>query len=59
MWVYPACRGFGEGPGYLFGGEGGVVLLVHEAEEGGRWGFGGKKGVKQRFCHLGRIRGSW
>jgi len=22
-------RGFGKGPGYLFGGEGGIVLIVH------------------------------
>ena len=38
-------RGFGEGSGYLFGGEGGVVLVAHEAQERGRWGFGGKKVV--------------
>jgi len=42
-------RGLGEGPGYLFGGEGGIVLIVGEAEEWGRWGFGGKKVVKKRF----------
>jgi len=35
-------RGFGEGCRYLFGGERGVVLVVYEAQERGRWGFGGK-----------------
>jgi len=42
-------RGFREGPGYLFGGEGGLVLVTHEAEECGRWGFGGEAVVKKRF----------
>jgi len=50
-------RVFGEGPRYLFGGEGGIVLIVREAEERGRWGFGGKKVVEERLCYLGRIRG--
>jgi len=35
--------GFGEGRGYLFGGEGGIVLIVLEEEKRGRFGFGGKK----------------
>jgi len=35
--------GFGEGPGYLFGGERGIVLVACEVEERGRWAFGGKK----------------
>jgi len=52
-------RGFGEGPGYLFGGEGGIVLIVREAQEGGRWGFGRKKVVNKRFRHLGRVGGPW
>jgi len=34
-------RGFGEGSGYLFGGEGRIDLMAREAEERGRWGFGG------------------
>ena len=50
-------RGFREGPGYLFGGEGGIVLILHEAEEHGRWGFGGKKVVKKCFRYLGRVGG--
>jgi len=29
-------RGFGEGPGYFFRGEGGIVLVTREAEKGGR-----------------------
>ena len=52
-------RGFGEGPGYLPGGEGCVVFIAGEAEERGRWGFGGKKVVKKRFRYLGRIGGPW
>jgi len=28
-------RGFGEGPGHLFGGEGSVILIAREVEE--RW----------------------
>ena len=49
--------GLGEGPGYFFGGEGGVVLMARKAEERSRWGFGGKKVVKKRFRHLGRVGG--
>jgi len=49
--------GLGEGPGYLFGGEGGVVLMAREAEERGRWGFGGKNVVKKRFRYISRVRG--
>ena len=64
VWNVVGARGggvreFGEGPRYLFGGEGGVVLVVHEAEERGLWVFGGKKLVKKRFHHLGRIGGPW
>jgi len=36
-------RGFGEGPGYLFGGEGGIVLIVREAEVREAGGLEGKK----------------
>ena len=32
-------RGFGEGPPYILGGEGRIVLIRSEAEERGRWGF--------------------
>ena len=39
-------RGFREGPGYSFRGDGGIVLVTREAEEGGRWGFGGLGGQK-------------
>jgi len=39
--------GLGEGPGYLFRGEGGIVLIVLEAEERGRWGFGGEEVVRR------------
>ena len=53
------ARGFGEGLGYLFEGERGIVLIVREAEERGRWGFGGKKVVKKRFRYLGQVRGPW
>ena len=52
-------RGFGESPGYLLGGEGGVVLIACEAEERGRWGFGWEKVLKKRFRYLGRVRGPW
>jgi len=52
-------QGFGEGPGYLFGGEGGIVLITREAEEWGRWGFGREEIVKEHFCHLGWIGGPW
>ena len=52
-------REFREGPGYLFGGEGSIVLIVHEAEERGRRGFGRENVVKKRFRHLGRIGGLW
>ena len=51
--------GFGEGPGYFFGGEGGIVLVTGEAEEGGRWGFGGEEVVKECFGYLRRIGGPW
>jgi len=50
-------RGFGEGPGYLLGGEGGIVLIAREAEERGRWGFGGKKVIKKCFRYIGRVGG--
>ena len=33
-------RGLGEGPGYLFGGEGGIVLIAREAGAQGRLGWG-------------------
>ena len=36
-------QGFTEGPGYFFRGEGGIVLVTREAEEGGRWGFRGEE----------------
>ena len=52
-------RGFREGPGYFFGGGGGIVLVTREAEEGGRWGFGGEEVVKECFRNLGRIGGPW
>jgi len=52
-------REFGEGPGYLFGGKGGVVLVTCEAEERGRWVFWGKKVVKERFRHFSQIGGPW
>jgi len=35
--------GFGEGPGHLFGREGGIVLIVRKAEVRVRWGFQGKR----------------
>ena len=35
-------RGLGEGPGYLLGGEGGIVLVARQLEERERWGLGGK-----------------
>ena len=50
-------RGFGEGPGYFFGDEGGIVLIGPEAEEQGRQGFRGEKVVKERLCYLGQVRG--
>ena len=50
-------RGFGDGPGYLFGGEGGIVLITSEVEERERWGFGGEEVVKERFCYFSRIGG--
>ena len=52
-------RAFGEGPGNLFRGEGGIVLIAREAEERGRWGLGGEEVVKERFRHLSRIGGPW
>jgi len=52
-------RGFREGPGYFFGGEGGIVLVTREAEEGGRWGLGGEEVVKERFHYRGRVGGPW
>jgi len=52
-------RGFGEGPGYPFGGEGGIVLIVREVEKWGRRVLGGKKVVEERLCYLGRIGGPW
>jgi len=52
-------REFGEGPGYLFGGERGVVLVTREAEEWRSWGFGGKEVVKERFRYFSRIGGPW
>jgi len=50
-------RGFRESPGYFFGGQGGIVLVRGEAEEGGRWGFGGEEVVKECFRYLGRVGG--
>jgi len=52
-------RGFGEVPGYLFGGEGGIVLVAREAEERRRWGFGGKEVVKECLGYLGWVGGPW
>ena len=52
-------RGFGEGPGYLFGGKGGIVLVARKAEERRRWGLGGKKVVKKRLHNFGWVRGHW
>jgi len=52
-------RGFGEGPGYLLRGERGIVLIVREVEERGRWRLGRKKVVKKRFRDLSRIGGPW
>jgi len=52
-------RGFREGPGYLLGGEGGIVLVTRKAEEWGRWGFGGEEVVKKRFRYLGWVGGPW
>jgi len=52
-------RGFGEGPGYLFRGEGGIVLITRKAEERARWGFGRKNVFKKGFPHLGRVGGPW
>jgi len=50
-------RGRGESSGYLFGGEGGIVLIKREAEERGWWGFGGEEMVKERLRYLGRVGG--
>ena len=47
-------RGLGEGPGYLFGDQRGIVLITHEAEEWGRWGLGGEEVVKEGLSYLGR-----
>jgi len=52
-------RGLGEGPGYFFKGEGSIVLITREAEEVGRWGFGGEEVVKECFRYLGRVGGPW
>ena len=52
-------RRLGEGPGYLFRSEGGIVLITHKAEERGRWGFGGEEMAKERLCYLGRVGGPW
>ena len=49
--------GLREGPGYFFTGEGGIVLVTGEAEEGGRWGFGGEEVVKEGFCYLSWVGG--
>jgi len=49
--------GFSEGPEYLFGGDGGIVLIPREVEEGGRSGFGGEEVVKESFSYLGRVGG--
>jgi len=50
-------RGLGEGPGYVFGCEGSIVLVASEAAERARRGLWGKKVVKVRFRHLGRVGG--
>ena len=52
-------RGFGEGPGHLFGGKWGIVLMAREAEKWRRWGCGGKKVVKKRLHNFGWVRGHW
>jgi len=51
--------GLGESPGDLFGGEGGVVIILREAKTQGRWGFGGKEVVQERFRYLSRVGGHW
>jgi len=45
-------RGFGEGPGYLFGGEGSVILIAREAEEQGRGGVWREKSGQEAFLLL-------
>jgi len=52
-------RGFREGPGNLLRGEGGIVLMTCEAEEGWRRGLGGEEVVKECFRYLGRVGGPW
>ena len=52
-------RGFGEGPGYLFGGEGGIVLMACEAEKRGGRGLGWEEMVKEHLCYLAWVRGPW
>jgi len=52
-------RGFGEGPGYLLGGEECVVFIAGEAEKRGGRGFGWKEVVKKHFRYLGRVGGPW
>ena len=52
-------REFGEGSGYLLGDEGGIVLIVRQAEEWRSWGLGGEKVVKERLCYFGGIGGPW
>ena len=52
-------RGLREGPGYFLRGEGGIIFVKREAEEGGRWGFGREEVVKERFRYLDRVGGPW
>ena len=52
-------RAFRERPGYLFGGEGGIVLVPRKAEEEGRRVLGRKEVVNKCFHYLGRVGGAW
>jgi len=52
-------RGFGKSPGYLFGGEGSIILIVREAEEQGRWGLGEKEMMKECLRYLSWVGGPW
>ena len=51
--------GFGEGPGYLFRGKGGRVLVAFEGEKWGRWRLEWEEVVKGRLCYLGWVSGPW
>ena len=49
--------GFGEGPRYLLGGEGAIVLVAFETEEQGGGKLGREEIVKKRLCYLAWVRG--